>query len=126
VHYFQADVADPAQCQAAVQWTIDQFSALDVLVNNAAIQPPASYTAQHRVPVELWEKMVAVNFSGYAWMAAAALPTMLKQRSGVIINMASAQGHRTAREVPIYGPIKAANIMQARQWGIEYARDGIR
>jgi NAD(P)-dependent dehydrogenase (short-subunit alcohol dehydrogenase family) len=28
--------------------------------------------------------------------------------------------------VPAYGPIKAANIMQARQWGLEYARDGVR
>ena len=43
-----------------------------------------------------------------------------------VINIASAQGHRTAREVAAYGPIKAANIMQARQWGVEYARNGIR
>ena len=59
-------------------------------------------------------------------MAKAAVRQMLLQRSGVIVNVASEQGHRTARQVPAYGPIKAANIMQAKQWGIEYARQGIR
>ena len=51
---------------------------------------------------------------------------MQQQQAGVIINLASGQAHRTAREVGVYGPIKSANVMQARQWGIEYARDGIR
>ncbi len=45
---------------------------------------------------------------------------------GVVINIASGQGDRTARGVPIYGPIKAANILQAMQWAVEYARQGIR
>jgi NAD(P)-dependent dehydrogenase (short-subunit alcohol dehydrogenase family) len=44
----------------------------------------------------------------------------------VVVNIASGQAHRTAREVGVYGPIKSANVMQARQWGVEYARDGIR
>lgn len=51
---------------------------------------------------------------------------MRDQQSGVVINIASGQGHRTTRQVPVYGPIKAANLLQAMQWGIEYARDGIR
>ena len=51
---------------------------------------------------------------------------MKRQQSGVVVNLASGQGHRTARQVPAYGPVKAGNIMQARQWGVEYARDGIR
>jgi NAD(P)-dependent dehydrogenase (short-subunit alcohol dehydrogenase family) len=70
--------------------------------------------------------MVAVNFSGYSNLARHTLAQMKRQKSGVIVNIASGQGHRTARQVPAYGPIKAGNIMQARQWGIEYARDGIR
>lgn len=31
-----------------------------------------------------------------------------------------------ARKVPAYGPIKAANLLQTRQWGVDYARNGIR
>ncbi len=44
----------------------------------------------------------------------------------MIINVASGQAHRTARQVGVYGPIKSANVMQARQWGVEYARSGLR
>ena len=67
-----------------------------------------------------------VNVAGYALMAQAVLQVMRRQKSGVIINIASAQAHRTAREVPAYGPAKAANVMQTMQWGVEFAREGIR
>ena len=70
--------------------------------------------------------MLKINLSGYMYFAKHALAVMKQQQSGVVINISSAQGHRTARQVGVYGPIKAANIMQARQWGVEYARDGVR
>jgi NAD(P)-dependent dehydrogenase (short-subunit alcohol dehydrogenase family) len=124
--FFQADVASEDACEKAVAWTIEQYGALDVLVNNAAIQPRESYVPLDQMPNELWQRMVNINFSGYSFMAKHALRQMKQQGQGVVVNVASGQGHRTAREVPAYGPIKAANIMQARQWGVEYARDGIR
>ena len=124
--YFKADVSVETECQRAVAWTVEKCGALDVLVNNAAIQPRESYLPLDQMPGELWQQMVGVNFSGYSFMAKYALRQMKQQQQGVVVNVASGQGHRTAREVPAYGPIKAANIMQARQWGVEYARDGIR
>jgi NAD(P)-dependent dehydrogenase (short-subunit alcohol dehydrogenase family) len=99
---------------------------LDVLVNNAAIQPPESYVPVHELEASIWQRMVDINFSGYTWLAKHAIPHMRRQGSGVIVNMASGQAHATARQVPAYGPIKAANVLQANQWGVEYARDGIR
>jgi NAD(P)-dependent dehydrogenase (short-subunit alcohol dehydrogenase family) len=72
------------------------------------------------------QRMLGINFLGYTWMAKYALRAMKQQGSGVVVNIASGQAHRTTRGVPIYGPIKAANILQAMQWGVEYARDGIR
>lgn len=126
VHFHQADVTRDEQCAAAVAWTTQRCGALDVLVNTAAIQPPDSYRPIHLVTAEQWERMVAVNLSGYANMARHALRAMLPQGSGVIVNLASAQGHRTARGVAAYGPTKAGNLMQTMQWGVEYARQGIR
>jgi NAD(P)-dependent dehydrogenase (short-subunit alcohol dehydrogenase family) len=73
-----------------------------------------------------YERMVSINLSGYLFMAKHCLKVMRQQKSGVVINISSGQGHRTARQVPVYGPIKAANILQAMQWGVDYARDGIR
>ena len=125
-HFEQVDTANETQCRDAVARTVEKFRAIDVLVNNAAIQPVAAYKPIHEIPTSVWEEMVGINLTGYTNMAKQVLPTMLVQKSGVIVNMASGQGHRTARQVGVYGPIKAANIMQSRQWGIEYARDGIR
>ena len=59
-------------------------------------------------------------------MAQHTLPQMKEQGSGVVVNIASEQGHRTTRGVSVYGPLKAANILQARQWAVEYARNGVR
>ena len=126
IEFLRGDVSVEQDCRDAVQFAVERHGGLDVLVNNAAIQPPASYVPVHELSSELWNRMVQVNLSGYTWLAKHALRQMKQQQSGVVVNIASGQGHRTAREVPAYGPIKAANILQARQWGIEYARDGIR
>jgi NAD(P)-dependent dehydrogenase (short-subunit alcohol dehydrogenase family) len=126
VAFRQTDVASESQCQAVVQWVLEEFGAIDVLVNNAAIQPPESYLPVDALPGDLLQRMVDVNFLGYTFMAKHTLAAMRRQQSGVVINMASGQGHRTTRGSPVYGPIKAANILQAMQWGVEYAREGIR
>jgi NAD(P)-dependent dehydrogenase (short-subunit alcohol dehydrogenase family) len=126
IAFQQTDVSIEEQCQSVVQWTVNQFGGLDILVNNAAIQPPGSYVPVHQLPSSELEKMTRVNFFGYCWMAKYSLAQMKLQQSGVVINIGSGQGHRTARQVPVYGPIKAANLLQTLQWGVEYARDGIR
>ncbi|MEQ9407286.1 MAG: SDR family oxidoreductase [Fuerstiella sp.] len=120
------DTSREADCRETVGWTIGEFGGIDVLVNNAAIQPKESYVPLHELSPEVWQRLVDVNFSGYTWMAMSVLKQMKRQQSGVVVNIASGQGHRTAREVGTYGPIKAGNLMQARQWAVEYARDGIR
>ena len=126
VHFRQVDTSLEEQCRGAVEWTVDNYGALDVLVNNAAIQPKASYTSVDQLDSAELDRMTRVNFFGYTFMAKYALGQMRRQQSGVVVNLSSGQGHRTARQVPVYGPIKAANLLQAMQWGVEYARDGIR
>ena len=126
IDFVRCDVSDEANCQMVARHAVDRHGGIDVLVNNAAIQPKSSYAPIHQLDSETWQQMLAVNLSGYHFMAKHVLPVMIEQHSGVIINLASGQAHRTARQVGTYGPIKAANVMQARQWGIEYARQGIR
>ena len=126
IDFLLGDTSQEADCQRAVEWTVSKHGALDVLVNNAAIQPRESYVPLDELPAELWQRMLGVNLSGYTFLAKHALRPMKQQGSGVIVNLASGQAHRTARQVPAYGPIKAANLMQTRQWGVEYARQGIR
>ena len=126
VDFQQCDTSSQADCQRVIEHTIKKHGGIDVLVNNAAIQPPESYKPVDALDDDLCERMLGINFSGYTYMAKHGLRQMKSQQSGVVINIASEQGHRTTRGVPVYGPIKAANILQAKQWGVEYARDGIR
>ena len=126
VKFFQGDVCFENDCRQVVEQTVATHGGLDIVVNNAVIQPVESYVPVDKMPADLWERMVSVNFTGYTLLAKHALRVMKKQQAGVIVNMASGQAHRTARGVAAYGPIKAANLLQARQWGVEYAREGIR
>ncbi|MEE2640278.1 MAG: SDR family oxidoreductase [Planctomycetota bacterium] len=126
LHYIETDVSDESQCQESIARVMEREGGIDVLVNNAVIQPVESYVPVDQLDGQLWTRMLGVNVSGYTFMAKHVLPRMKKQQSGVIVNMASAQAHRTAREVSAYGPTKAANLLQAKQWGVEYARSGIR
>jgi len=125
-YFRRTDVSQERDCQQTVAWVIEKFGGVDILVNNAAIQPVASFVPLHKLDGDLWRKILDVNISGYTYMAKYAVVQMVEQKSGVIINLASAQAHRTAREVAAYGPTKAANLLQAKQWAIEYARYGIR
>ncbi len=126
ISFVRGDTSVEEDCRKAIEFSVEQHGALDVLVNNAAIQPADSYVPVHQLDGDVWQRMVGVNLSGYTWLAKYAVPHMQRQTSGVIVNIASGQAHRTARQVPAYGPIKAANVLQAKQWGVEYARDGIR
>ena len=126
VVFQHVDTSIEEHCREVVRWTVENYGGLDVLVNNAAIQPKTSYTSVDQLDAADLERMTRVNFFGYTFMAKYALGQMRQQQSGVVVNLSSGQGHRTARQVPVYGPIKAANLLQAMQWGVEYARDGIR
>lgn len=126
VSYIETDVSSESNCAASVQQVIEKEGGIDVLVNNAVIQPVESFVPLHELDGELWSKMMEINVSGYTYMAKYVVRQMQMQKSGVIVNLASAQAHRTAREVPAYGPAKAANLLQAKQWAVEYARFGIR
>lgn len=126
VCFRRCDTSVDQDCRGIVDLATKEFGGLDVLVNNAAIQPKASYHPIDELDDEVYQRMTAINLVGYHNMAKYALGVMKKQKSGVVVNIASGQAHRTARGVGVYGPIKAANLMQARQWAVEYARDGIR
>ena len=68
-------------CGRVIQKVIAEHGALDILVNNAAIQPPESYVPLHELPAQVWNRIVDINLTGYTWMAMHALRQMQQQKS---------------------------------------------
>ncbi len=85
------DVSSEKQVARLVEATLEQFAKIDILVNNAGI---ISTGPLLETSVEVWERTHAVNLKGVFLCTKAALPFLIAQRSGRIINIASVAGKR--------------------------------
>lgn len=94
----ECDVRDEAQVKAAIDQTIEGFGSLDILVNNAGIGTPA--TPIQDTDWEVWDNIIQINLKGVAFGMKHAVPHMLDQGYGRIINTASQLSHKPA---PLYG-----------------------
>jgi 3-oxoacyl-[acyl-carrier protein] reductase len=122
------DVANPDAVAAAIARTAELYGRLDILVNNAGIQ---GLQEGHRplveeMPVELWQRTLAVNLTGAFLMCRAAIPLMRKGRWGRVVNIASrAARMRTGIGNANYAASKAGLIGLSRVLAGEVGRDGI-
>jgi NAD(P)-dependent dehydrogenase (short-subunit alcohol dehydrogenase family) len=85
----QGDVSVPADVERVVAATVDQFGAVDVLVNNAGIGGGGEI---HAHDLDTWERVMGVNLRGPFLMSRAALALMREKRHGHIINISSESG----------------------------------
>ena len=105
---------------------LNLYGRIDILVNNAAIQPLESYTPLHLLPIDVWDRVIDVNLKGYFLMAKYCLPPMIEQGGGVIINIASVTGLAVSKNISAYAASKAAIISLTRSLALEYANQNIR
>ncbi len=117
-----ADVTDGAQVAAMLKQTLDQFGRLDVLVNNAGITRDGLLV---RMTDEQWRTVLEVNLTGAFICSRAAAKTMLRQRSGRIINMASVVGIMGNAGQANYSASKAGLIGLTKSLARELAPRGI-
>ena len=99
------DVTDKASIEIAVNAGIEKFGAIDVLVNNAGY---GAFGALEAASEEEIKKQFDVNFFGLIEVTKAVLPTMRKQKSGVIINVSSIGGRITFPFCTLYHATKFA------------------
>lgn len=117
------DVGDSAQVEGAVEATVKAFGRIDVLINNAAVAIPGDITDQTD---EDWLKLLNINLLSIFRGIKYALPHMLAQGSGSIINMASIQGDRSWDHWTTYAAGKGAMKAMTRQLAGQYGKSGVR
>ncbi|MDQ6918502.1 MAG: glucose 1-dehydrogenase [Candidatus Dormibacteraeota bacterium] len=118
------DVTDSADCAAAVASVVGAWGRLDVLVNNVGIGGPPG-TAVEVDPAE-WDTAMRVNVASMMLMAKHAIPEMLKQGGGAIVNLASVAGLQGGHPSLLYPTTKAAVIGLTRAMAAHHGPAGIR
>jgi NAD(P)-dependent dehydrogenase (short-subunit alcohol dehydrogenase family) len=123
------DAADVASVEQLVTTTVDHFGRLDILHNNAAIMAPdviARDTNPVDIDFEIWDRTFDVNVRGYLAGCKYAIPHMLQQGRGSIVNTASGSGVFGDLATIAYGSSKAAIIGFTRYVATIYGKRGIR
>ena len=119
----RTDVTSRTELDTMVEPTRAAFGRIDVLVNNAGIYRGAKTLD---VTEEHWDAIMSVNAKGVFFAAQAVLPTMIAQRRGVIVNLASVAGKIGSPVSLTYCASKAAVVSMTKSLALAHAADGIR
>ena len=119
---FEADVTDPAQCQAMVDKAVSLWGRLDHLDNNVGIGSRGSVVEED---AEDWRRVMQVNVESMFLAAKAAIPAMRESGGGAIVNVASIAALRP-RGLTSYSTSKGAVIALTRAMAVDHGPDGIR
>ena len=119
------DIKKKNEVQNVLEQTIKKFGKLDILVNNAGIFPKIKLL--HEIEEEEWNEVLDVNLTGQFRFTKEAIPH-LQKTSGCIINISSDAGLKAYQgfNADAYSASKAALIVLAKCWALEYAKNKIR
>ena len=117
-------VGDAGQRKALVEKTVAHFGGVEILVNNAAINP--HYGPIEEASEELFDKTMDVNVKAPWSLAKLVLPHMKKAGNGSVINIASVEGIHPGRGRSLYSMSKSALIMLTKSQAKEWGRHGVR
>lgn len=122
--YFRADVSQPADNEALVNFTLEKFGRLNYACNNAGIGGEQKPTGEYGL--EAWDKVIAINLSGVFYGMRYQIPAMLETGGGAIVNMASILGQVAFAGAPAYVAAKHGVVGLTRTAAVEYGKQGIR
>ena len=116
--FIPCDVSKEAQVKQAMEQAAATFGGMAVLVNNAGIQ---RYSKVTETSEEEWDLVMNVNLKSAFLCAKHAIPFMLKQGSGVVINVSSVQAFISQQNVAPYTTSKTAMLGLTRSIAVDYA-----
>ena len=121
--FIGTDVRRSAECQGAVDSTLSTFGRLDILFNNAGVFYP--HTALE-CSEEEWDLQLDINLKGTFLMSKSALPHMIQQGKGVIINNSSGWGIVGGDRAVAYCASKGGVVLLTKAMAVDHGRQGIR
>ncbi len=119
------DVSEETTATDAVGLARSEFGRLDVLFNNAGIDPLHARSAIETEPAD-WDRILDVNVRSAFLMSRAAIPLMREGGGGSIVNTASTAGLKPAGDEAAYSVSKAAMVSLTTTLALDFAADGIR
>ena len=118
----QADVGEPDQAKRLIEETVEQFGRIDILVNNAGINIDRTL---RKLSLEEWYRVLQVDLNGCFHTVHAALPHMIGQNFGRIINMSSFVGEAGNIGQANYSAAKSGLLGFTKTAALELARYNI-
>ncbi len=120
--FHQADISRLTQIEEMIERTIGEFGRLDILVNNAAIDPAAPFL---QVREDVWHQVIDTNLKGTFFCAQKAAQKMAKAGHGRIINISSVHAQATMPGFSVYSASKGGMNALTRELALELAPHGI-
>ncbi|WP_165972312.1 SDR family NAD(P)-dependent oxidoreductase [Paenibacillus piri] len=121
--YVQCDVSKAGDAKKAVTFAEEQFGRLDVLVNNAGIFPRANLLQTDEA---FWDRVMDINLKGVYLMCRAAVPVMIGQGGGCIVNIGSLHAATGGEELFAYAISKGGVVTLTRNLAHALAKHRIR
>jgi NAD(P)-dependent dehydrogenase (short-subunit alcohol dehydrogenase family) len=121
---YAGDVTNFEDAKHMVEAALVLTGKLDVLVNNAAIDPGGTTVVD--IDPDLWHKVLETNLTGPMYLMKAAIPHMIEGGGGSIINVSSLGGLRCLPGMPAYCASKAGLIMLTKQVALDFGPNRIR
>lgn len=123
----EAHMGDTNQIALLVDRTIEHFGGIDIVVNNAAINP--SFGPLLDADMQAFDKILQVNLKGPLELARRCHASMKSRGGGSVINISSIEGLTPGHGLGMYGISKAALIsatkVMAREWGVDNIRANV-
>lgn len=120
----QADVTKLEDCRRTVETAVERYGRVDILVNNVGIGGAKGTAVE--VDLEEWNYGLLINVTSMMLMAKFAIPEMLKQKGGAIVNIASVAGLKGGTPNLLYPTSKGAVVNMTRAMAANHGKDGIR
>ena len=124
--YVHVDVTSKDEVDALFRTAKDTYGSVDIAFNNAGISPPDDDSILD-TELDAWRRVQEVNLTSVYLCCKAALPYMLEQKRGSIINTASFVAVMGAATSQIsYSASKGGVLTMTRELGVQFAREGVR